>query len=195
MIRLGIDPRGGSKYQIYQMVEFEWTYDTLILPGCQETPRPLFGEKNLSHIFDGKTFAPDGKGWQYCDIQDEQLSRIITTSPVREHFSKTSGFFHLATVAKIHVIMEDKIMCFRDGETPKTEIYECLVGFDDKYEYESRDHHLHGFDRTDPYFCRSQYLQRQIIKLCGGSILQQERGSYPTTPAAVGRVEILDRVR
>lgn len=175
LIRFGLDPRRESKYRIYQTVEFKWTYDTLILPGCQEIPRPMFEEKKLSHIFDGKSFAPDGKVWQYCDIQDEQLSQIITTSPVRERFSKTSGFFHLATVAKIHVIMEDKIMSLRDGEMPKNEIYECLVGFDDKYEYKPRDHHLHGLERTDRYFRRSQYLQRQIIELCGGKILRQER--------------------
>jgi hypothetical protein len=74
--------------------------------------------------------------------------------------------------------MEDKIMCLRDGEMPNDEIYEILVGFDDKYEYKPRDHHLYGLDRTHPYFRQSQYLQRQIIDLCRGGDKLERFVSY-----------------
>lgn len=83
-------------------------------------------------------------------------------------------------------------MSLQDGEMPENEIYECLVGFDDKYEYKPRDHHLYGLERTNRYSvdhgtCRGKSLSCAVRRYFG------KKGSYPTTLAVVGRVGILER--
>lgn len=168
LIKFGLDPRQDPKYRFFQTVEYNLTYDTLVPPDCQEIPQPLL-EQTASHEFSGKVYDRSGTVWQYCDIYDDQLRRIITTSPVRDDFSADSGFFYVATVIKIHVILEDKILCLRDGEMPKDEIYEGLVGFDDRYEFKLQDANLYGLDPMQAYFSQSpqsRYLQERIIRLC-----------------------------
>jgi general transcription factor 3C polypeptide 5 (transcription factor C subunit 1) len=106
----------------------DWT-----VKGNLAFPQLLKADDNIPHIFNGTKFVADDNTWQICDITDEILQRVIATSEVRLNFSNKTGFFMNGTMAKIMVIMRDRLLCIRDNLLLDDKVYECLLGFPDEY--------------------------------------------------------------
>lgn len=85
---------------------------------------------------------------------------------IRDSASDKYGFFYFPTIAKLNVIMEHKIICLKDGETPKEEIYEPLMGFNDNYQYAGTDYRWYNVDPKHAECNKSIFLQQKIINKC-----------------------------
>jgi len=146
LVKLGVDPRVDSECRQYQTLNFKivikdgtnaWSDGRVkylrSLKGKQETV------DKTSHLFNGLKVVADGKVWQICDITDPLLREIIDSDPPVETCDvssdscdtvhcmermltgqqfKADGWFYNVQLAKVHVIMRDKIMLLMSGITP-----------------------------------------------------------------------------
>ncbi|OJJ03743.1 hypothetical protein ASPVEDRAFT_30241 [Aspergillus versicolor CBS 583.65] len=137
LIKFGVDPRSSPEFRHYQTIMMEMDFDPVVECGKYDGaknrelifPQFLKGEDNIPHVFSGTKFVPDNNIWQICDITDALLRRIVSTSNVCSEVDHIDGFFWNGTMAKLEVIMRDKLVCIRDGGTPNDEDYECLLSF------------------------------------------------------------------
>ncbi|OGM46948.1 hypothetical protein ABOM_004418 [Aspergillus bombycis] len=121
---------------------------------------------NESHIFAGKKLFTDDNVWQYCDISDDQLHRIWSTTTIRPNFCPRNGFFYNGTNAKLWEIMTDKIMIIRDGEELSVDDYECLLSIPDDYKDGSRskDRKRYGQGFGQNYTRKQAFMRSLILK-------------------------------
>ena len=127
VIPYGLDPRTDPKYRIYQTVMFKLqrrdplrvTKSWHAVRREQLAPtRDIVGEDMpRSHLFDGKTYYPDGKIWQICDITDPLLCRLLDQAAIRPTWSTTSGWYHGGLWAKIKGIMKTKLVAIQFDRT------------------------------------------------------------------------------
>jgi general transcription factor 3C polypeptide 5 (transcription factor C subunit 1) len=164
LIAFNLDPRRDPQYRIYQTIAFDDTYDPVILLGSTQVS-PHFGKKSdkRSHIFDGKLIVPDSKIWQFWDIVDDQLQRILSTTEIRHDLCAKNGFFHIGTIAKLQIIMNDKIICLRDGLLPVNEDYECLLAIPDTYQHQPNDRLRYGLKFGEQYTRKQAFLRSLIL--------------------------------
>ena len=175
LIAFGVDPRQHPGYRIYQTYEFPYNYNP-ILPMASVIPL-LTGEISLhrvvhtnhgnnSHIFDGNLLFTDDNVWQYCDISDDQLHRIWSTTTIRPDFCPRNGFFYNGTNAKLWEIMTDKIMFIRDGEELEADDYECLLSIPDDYRADShgKDRRRYGLGPGQNYTRKQAFMRSLILK-------------------------------
>ncbi|OJZ83216.1 hypothetical protein ASPFODRAFT_106563, partial [Aspergillus luchuensis CBS 106.47] len=143
LIAFDFDPRYNPRSRIYQTIALEMSYDPILAPDVvksmgdgMQISLPYFGaEGDLnSHIFSGRTIHPESQIWQICDITDVLLRRVISTTALRHRACQKTGFYHNGTIAKIMIIMRDKLECLRDGCVASDHDYECLVGMPDIYQ-------------------------------------------------------------
>ncbi|KAJ9264623.1 hypothetical protein DTO212C5_7005 [Paecilomyces variotii] len=196
LIRFGIDPRTSFEYRLYQTITLKMECDPIIECGkedCAEKddiafPQLLKGRDSDSHLINGKKSIPDDNTWQICDITDPLLQSIVATGQLRSEVSWKDGFFWNGTMAKLEVIMRDKLICLRDGNIPLDDEYRCLLGFPERYESSQRDHIRYGLEFGQTYtmkqaFLRGKILRRARISLSRGSMMQTQNGSQNNTPA------------
>ena len=157
LIRWGVDPRKDPKYRIYQTVSFlsyiksgtsthRTVFDQHVMKLAKMSPEELESE----HIFDGVHVSQTGNLFQFCDITDPLISKILATKDIRTTCAPTfQGWYHVGTWAKATVIMKDKMNTIIAGGKPDDAIYQRVANWpelwDDKeiaaqYKAEMYDH-------------------------------------------------------
>ncbi|GMG46928.1 unnamed protein product [Aspergillus oryzae var. brunneus] len=175
LVAFGIDPRLGPEYRMYQTYEFPWNYDPIIAEPSVTSPLTVeisfprvvrTKHSDNSHVFDGNLLYTDDNIWQYCDISDDQLHRIWSTTTIRHSFCPQNGFFYNGTNAKLWEIMSEKVMTIRDGEEPAVDDYECLLDIPDDYKGGSRsgDRKRYGQSFGQNYTRKQAFMRSLILK-------------------------------
>ncbi|OJI86702.1 hypothetical protein ASPTUDRAFT_39669 [Aspergillus tubingensis CBS 134.48] len=172
LIKFGVDPRLRPDFRFYQTISFRMEFDPVVEPGKHDWatkgilafPQLLQGGDNISYVFNGKKFVADGDTWQVCDITDTLLQRILSTEQLRTRVSPQDGFFCNGTMAKLVIIMQDKIVCIRDGIGCDDDEYKCLLAFPDEYEpLRQRDHISYGLDFGQRYTRKQAFLRGRLV--------------------------------
>ena len=141
IIHFGIDPRKDPKYRMYQTIYFQLAERDVKDPGgpwlgirkSTKTPKPTKKTRDkLSHFFNGRDVAVDGKIWQMCDVTDPLLARLIKEAPIAETFDmKNDGWFCNGTLAKIRAIMKVKIIALHTGRVLTDEDFKSALAMPD----------------------------------------------------------------
>jgi general transcription factor 3C polypeptide 5 (transcription factor C subunit 1) len=137
LVRWGVDPRRDITCRKYQTVSFQSylksgrakhgkSFDEHIHKLSQMSRKEL----ETQHIFDGKTVSDTGNLFQFCDITDPIIAKILATEDVRTTCAPTyQGWYHVGTWAKVTVILKDKMNTIIAGETPDDAIYERILAW------------------------------------------------------------------
>lgn len=135
LITWGLDPRTDPKYRFYQTVSFlsykkigtarHFThFDQHVRNLTQLDPQELRHE----HIFDGAHVSRTGNLFQFCDVTDPLIQRILRTDDIRTSPAPTAqGWFHVGTWAKATVILKHKMNTILGGEKPDDAIYARIL--------------------------------------------------------------------
>jgi general transcription factor 3C polypeptide 5 (transcription factor C subunit 1) len=105
--KFGVDPRQDPSMRAYQTIIISAkgiaTADTAAERVC---------EAAKTHVFDGTRIATSGNSsWQLCDLTDPTLQHIVQTDDIRAECELEQwGWYHNGTIAKIRVILRDKMM-------------------------------------------------------------------------------------
>lgn len=179
LIKFGVDPRARPYFRYFQTITFDMSFDPILERGKYDWekereftfPQLLKADDNVPHVFSGRKFVPDDNSWQICDISDGLLQSIIASSDIRQTITIDDGFFWNGTMAKLEVIMRDKLVCIRDGRTPDDEEYVSLLSFPDNYQRPiGRDYIQYGMEFGQPYTQKQSYLRGQIVARARRSI-------------------------
>jgi general transcription factor 3C polypeptide 5 (transcription factor C subunit 1) len=147
LIKYGVDPRTDPKYRKYQTLFFKLIEeDEGALKQWKDSRTALPLERNIirtdttTHIFDGKTFASDGKVWQLCDITDPLLRRVIDTAQLRDHCdTKRDGYFSNGAMAKIQAIMRMMLIAIRARVPVSNLDFRATIDFPDVVENNNKN--------------------------------------------------------
>lgn len=124
VVRYGVDPRKDPKCRIYQTL----SYSHKALETSRST-LTLRKKAEASFVFDGKTTMDPASPWQLCDLTDVTLQSLVDTDDIRAKCDSNAwGWYRNGTVAKICVILRDKMLRLAKQE-PKVaeERYEILA--------------------------------------------------------------------
>lgn len=117
LVKWGVDPRKDPKYRDYQTISFlsfkkigtarsRFRFDEHVRELAKKSPEELRSE----HIFDGQKVGHTGNIFQFCDITDPMIRKILDTDGVRSTCAPTfQGWYHVGTWAKATVILKDKM--------------------------------------------------------------------------------------
>ena len=116
--KFGIDPRQDPSTRVCQTI--------LVSPkgiATVDAPAERVCEASKTHIFDGTRIATSGNSsWQLCDLTDPTLQHIIQTDDIRTDCELEQwGWYHNGTIAKIRVILRDKMMRIANSQDPVPE--------------------------------------------------------------------------
>ncbi|PMD37773.1 hypothetical protein L207DRAFT_464242 [Hyaloscypha variabilis F] len=141
IIKFGIDPRKDPQYRMYQTIYFQLAERDVKDPSApwlgvrKSTKTPKQSKRSndkLSHFFNGRDVAVDGKIWQMCDVTDPLLARLIRDAPISEVFdAKNDGWFCNGTLAKIRAIMKVKIIALHTGRVVTDEDFKAALDMPD----------------------------------------------------------------
>jgi general transcription factor 3C polypeptide 5 (transcription factor C subunit 1) len=141
IIRFGLDPRKDPKYRMYQTIYFQLVEREVKDPGAQwigmrkstNSPKKIKRSTDkLSHFFDGRNVAIDGKIWQMCDVSDPLLAKMIREAPIAEIFdAKNDGWFCNGSLAKIRAVMKVKIIALQTGRVVQDEDFQKALEMPD----------------------------------------------------------------
>ena len=115
--KYGVDPRSDPALRKYQTI-------TISTKGIAtaDVPNERACEPSKAHIFDGTRIGKNGNVWQLCDLTDPTLQHIVQTAEIRDECEiEQWGWYHNGTIAKIRVILRDKMMRIAKGEEPLPE--------------------------------------------------------------------------
>lgn len=160
LVQWGVDPRKDPMYRKYQTVSFlsylktgRAKHGKSFDDHVQRLSQMPASELATQHIFDGKSVSDTGNLFQFCDLTDPLLAKIVATEDVRTTCAPTfQGWYHVGTWAKITVILKDKTNSIIAGETPNDDRYARVAAWpelwDDKtilatYHSEVRDRQIH----------------------------------------------------
>lgn len=102
------------------------TFDDHVAKLSQMSPKEL----ETQHIFDGQTVSDTGSLFQFCDLTDPLLAKILATTDIRITCAPTfQGWYHVGTWAKVTVILKDKMNTLIAGETPDDAMYARIVSW------------------------------------------------------------------
>lgn len=135
LIKYGVDPRTDPKYRFYQALLFQM--DSKVAPKQAKEDATSDTRRKTSpnsHIFDGTVYMEGGKVWQLCDITDPLLYRLLHENPPRAVCDPyASGWIQTDIMAKVRVIMKDKLNYLASGQVPPEQDYlDFLQGLQDK---------------------------------------------------------------
>lgn len=142
LVKWGLDPRKNPAYRKYQTVSFlsylktgrpkHWAgYDKHI----RHLTRMSTKELETQHTFDGVNVSHTGNLFQFCDITDPIIRRILDTEDIRTTCAPTfQGWYHVGTWAKATVILKDKMNKILGGETPDNSIYERVASWPENWD-------------------------------------------------------------
>jgi general transcription factor 3C polypeptide 5 (transcription factor C subunit 1) len=135
LVRWGVDPRKDPVYRKYQTVSFmsylksgRAKHGKSFDEHVQKLSQMSRKELETQHIFDGKTVSETGNLFQFCDITDPIIAKILATVDIRTTCAPTyQGWYHVGTWAKVTVILKDKMNTIIAGGTPDDTIYERII--------------------------------------------------------------------
>ncbi|KAJ4346770.1 tau 95 subunit of transcription factor TFIIIC [Didymosphaeria variabile] len=155
LIAWGVDPRTDPKYRFYQTVSFlsykktgtarHFTrFDQHVRDLAELSPQEL----RKQHTFDGVHVSRTGNLFQFCDVTDPLIQRILRTEDIRTTPAPTAqGWFHVGTWAKATVILKHKMNTILAGDKPDDSIYERILAWpelwDDKTFFAEHTKELH----------------------------------------------------
>jgi general transcription factor 3C polypeptide 5 (transcription factor C subunit 1) len=123
--KYGVDPRKDPAMRKYQTIQIS----------CKGTstasiPEGRRNDRSKAHIFDGSRIAIVSGIWQLCDLTDSTLQHIIRTDDVRTECELEQwGWYHPGTIAKIRVLLRDKMLrLVNDAAALPEEDYMALAG-------------------------------------------------------------------
>jgi general transcription factor 3C polypeptide 5 (transcription factor C subunit 1) len=166
LIRWGVDPRKDPEFRKFQTVSFlsylktgsskhREVFDQHIMKLAKMTPDELETE----HTFDGVKVSQTGNLFQFCDITDPLIAKVLATSDLRTTCAPTfQGWYHVGTWAKVTVILKDKMNTIIGGEIPDDSLYQRVMEWpelwDDKevaarYKAEVDDRQIHHEKRKE----------------------------------------------
>ncbi|KAH7079589.1 RNA polymerase III transcription factor IIIC subunit-domain-containing protein [Paraphoma chrysanthemicola] len=137
LVRWGVDPRKDPSFRKYQTVSFTSyqksgrakhgkTFDEHVQKLGQMSAKDLESQ----HMFDGKTVSDTGNTFQFCDITDPLIAKILATDDIRTNCAPTfQGWYHVGTWAKVTVILKDKMNTIIAGKEIDDAIYSRVVGW------------------------------------------------------------------
>jgi general transcription factor 3C polypeptide 5 (transcription factor C subunit 1) len=135
LVGWGVDPRTDPMYRKYQTVSFMSylksgrakhgkSFDEHVQKLSQMSSKDL----ERQHIFDGKSVSDTGNLFQFCDLTDPLIAKILATDNIRTTCAPTfQGWYHVGTWAKVTVILKDKMNTLIAGGTPDDTIYERIM--------------------------------------------------------------------
>jgi general transcription factor 3C polypeptide 5 (transcription factor C subunit 1) len=116
-------------------------------------------ELETEHTFDGFNVSQTGNLFQFCDITDPLIAKILATKDIRTTCAPTfQGWYHVGTWAKATVILKDKMNTIIGGDKPDDSIYQRIITWpelwDDKemaaqYKSEIDDRQIHHEKRRE----------------------------------------------
>jgi general transcription factor 3C polypeptide 5 (transcription factor C subunit 1) len=135
LVKWGVDPRTDPQYRIYQTVSFlsykkrgTARHFTEFDKHVQQLSRMTTEQLENKHTFDGVHASDTGNTFQFCDITDPLIAKILATNDVRTTCAPTfQGWYHVGTWAKATVILKDKMNAIIGGERPDNSIYERVT--------------------------------------------------------------------
>ncbi|KAH5240132.1 hypothetical protein HBI72_214630 [Parastagonospora nodorum] len=142
LVRWGVDPRKDPEYRKYQTVSFMSylksgrakhgrSFDDHVQRLTQMSAKELERE----HIFDGKSVSTTGNLFQFCDLSDPLLTKVLSTQDIRTTCAPTfQGWYHVGTWAKVTVILKHKMNTLIAGETPDDTVYERVVSWPETWD-------------------------------------------------------------
>lgn len=137
LIAWGVDPRTDAKYRFYQTVSFLSykktgtarhfsRFDQHARDLVQRSPREL----RQQHMFDGVHVSRTGNLFQFCDVTDPLIQRILHTKDIRTTPAPTAqGWFHVGTWAKATVVLKHKMNTILGGDKPDNSIYNRILAW------------------------------------------------------------------
>lgn len=132
LIAWGIDPRKDPEYRKYQTVSFmsykkrgTARHHDAFDKHVQELSRMTAEQLEHQHTFDGIHASDTGNTFQFCDITDPLLAKMLATENIRTTCAPTfQGWYHVGTWAKATVILKDKMNTIIGGEVPDNTLYQ-----------------------------------------------------------------------
>jgi general transcription factor 3C polypeptide 5 (transcription factor C subunit 1) len=137
LIQWGVDPRKNPAYRKYQTVSFmsylksgRAKHGKSFDEHVQKLSQMSGKELETQHIFDGKTVSDTGNLFQFCDLTDPLIAKIVATKDIRTTCAPTfQGWYHVGTWAKITVILKDKMNTLIAGGTPEDATYARIMAW------------------------------------------------------------------
>ncbi|RMZ68190.1 Transcription factor tau subunit sfc1 [Pyrenophora seminiperda CCB06] len=135
LVRWGVDPRKDPEYRKYQTVSFQsylksgtakhnTAFDQHVMKLARMSPEELATE----HTFDGFNVSQTGNLFQFCDVTDPLITKILATKDIRTTCAPTfQGWYHVGTWAKATVVLKDKMNTIIGGEKPDDSIYQRIL--------------------------------------------------------------------
>ncbi|KAF2024537.1 hypothetical protein EK21DRAFT_78495 [Setomelanomma holmii] len=135
LVRWGVDPRTDPSYRWYQTVSFMSylksgrakhgkTFDAHVQKLSQMSAKEL----ETQHMFDGRTVSDTGNTFQFCDITDPLIAKILATGDIRTTCAPTfQGWYHVGTWAKVTVILKDKMNTIIAGKGTDDARYSRII--------------------------------------------------------------------
>jgi general transcription factor 3C polypeptide 5 (transcription factor C subunit 1) len=135
LVTWGVDPRKDPKYRRYQTVSFmsylksgRAKHGKSFDDHVQKLSQMSAKELETEHIFDGRKVSETGNLFQFCDLTDPLLSKILATEDIRPTCAPTfQGWYHVGTWAKVTVILKDKMNTLIAGGSSDNTIYERIM--------------------------------------------------------------------
>ena len=149
LIAWGIDPRKDPQYRKYQTVSFmsykkrgTARHHDAFDKHVQELSRMTAEQLEHQHTFDGVHASDTGNTFQFWDITDPLLAKLLATEDIRTTCAPTfQGWYHVGTWAKVTVILKDKMNIIIGGGRPDDSLYYRICQWpelwDDKEIYET----------------------------------------------------------
>lgn len=166
LIAWGVDPRKDSQYRKYQTVSFmsykkrgTARHHDAFDKHVQELSRMTAEQLEHQHTFDGIHASDTGNTFQFCDITDPLIAKMLATEDIRTTCAPTfQGWYHVGTWAKVTVVLKDKMNTIISGEVPDDSLYQRVCQWpelwDDKdvygtYKDEVNDREVHEAKRRE----------------------------------------------
>jgi general transcription factor 3C polypeptide 5 (transcription factor C subunit 1) len=117
LIKWGVDPRKDPEYRKYQTISFlsylkvgtarsRYLFEAHVRELAQKSSEEL----RTQHTFDGVNVSHTGNLFQFCDISDPLIRKILDTEDIRDTCAPTfQGWYHAGTWAKATVILKHKM--------------------------------------------------------------------------------------
>ena len=115
--KYGFDPRRDPGHRFYQSI-------MISRKGIKHVETSAAGQdrKFELHVFDGRAGVGPGNLWQLCDLTDPTLHHLIHNEEIRDVYEpEANGWYYCGTMAKIRVIMRDKMLRLANKEEPLEE--------------------------------------------------------------------------
>ncbi|CBY01704.1 hypothetical protein IAQ61_010061 [Plenodomus lingam] len=137
LIRWGVDPRKDPAFRRYQTVSFlsylksgmtkhNKTFDQHVYALSRMSKEEL----ETQHTFDGTNVSQTGNLFQFCDITDPLIAKILATKDIRTTCAPTfQGWYHVGTWAKATVILKDKMNTILAKGVSDDSIYQRIIAW------------------------------------------------------------------